>query len=43
MPIASNGKMTAAMSTLDTPKIVALIAIAALALLVLIGHGYRPV
>lgn len=43
MPIPSNGSMSAAMATLDTPKMVALIGLAALALLILIAHGFRPV
>jgi hypothetical protein len=43
MPTVANGQMSAAMATLDTPKTVALIGLAALALLVLIAHGYRPV
>jgi hypothetical protein len=43
MPVASNGQMNAAIATLDTPKVVALIGVAALGLLVLIAHGYRPV
>jgi len=43
MPIPSNGSMSAAMATIDTPKMVAILGIAALALLVLIAHGFRPV
>lgn len=42
MPTASNGQMQAALSTLDTPKLVALIGLGSLALLFLIGHGFRP-
>jgi hypothetical protein len=43
MPVASNGQMTAVMSTIDTPKMVALLGLAAVVLLVLISHGFRPV
>jgi hypothetical protein len=43
MPIPSNGSMSAAIATIDTPKMVAILGLLALGLLVLIAHGFRPV